>query len=78
MDNIGLSFGKILKKYRLKSGLSQEKLALISKIDRTYISLLERGKRTPSINIVFKLANAMDVLPHVIIKDLELLIEKQN
>ena len=45
--NIIEIFSKNLKKYRIKKNLSQEKLAELCSFNRTYISSLERGIRTP-------------------------------
>lgn len=50
-----------VKRLRKASGLSQEKFALEHGIDRTYISAIERGRRNPTITIVERLANALDV-----------------
>lgn len=52
---------KNIKEYRLKSGLSQESLADKAKIHRTYISLLERGKKNMSIIILEKIAIALNI-----------------
>ncbi len=68
------AFGKVLRNYRTKAGLSQEKLAEFADLDRTYISLLERGLRQPSLNIVFSLSKALDVRPHQMIEDVEKLM----
>ncbi|MBT3413534.1 MAG: helix-turn-helix transcriptional regulator [Nitrospina sp.] len=48
--------GATIKKHRLKLGLSQEKLAEICELDRTYISLVERGNRNLSFISLSKLA----------------------
>lgn len=50
--NIIEIFSKNLKKYRLKKKLSQEKLAELCLFNRTYISSLERGIRTPSLKSI--------------------------
>ncbi len=50
-----------LKTNRLKYGLSQEELAHKCEIDRTYISLLEREKRKPTLNIIFKICENLDI-----------------
>lgn len=42
-------FGGVLRTLRVKHGLSQEALAFESSLDRTFISMLERGQRLPSI-----------------------------
>ena len=42
-------FGSVLRALRNECGLSQESLALEAELDRTFISMLERGQRLPSI-----------------------------
>jgi transcriptional regulator with XRE-family HTH domain len=57
------SFGNNLKKIRLEKGMSQENLAHLCELDRTYISGIERGKRNLSLINIFKIANALDIQP---------------
>lgn len=54
--------GGAIKAQREKLGLSQEKLAQRCGFDRTYISMLERGKRNPSLLNLLKLADAISRL----------------
>ena len=49
-------FGLVIRDLRIKKGVSQERLALDSDIDRTYIGHIEKGNRNVSIEIVEKLA----------------------
>ena len=56
-----LAFGERLRAIRVRSEISQEGLADLADLDRTYISLLERGKRNPSLVCVAKLARALKV-----------------
>ena len=51
---------KNLRKRRIELGLSQEAFADLADLHRTYISDLERGRRNPSIEIVDKLAIALN------------------
>ena len=53
------AFGKELRNARKAVGVSQEKLALQVGLDRTYISMLERGLRQPSLTTIFLLAPAL-------------------
>ena len=64
-------FGRILKESRKRAGLSQEALALECKIDRTYISLLERGKRQPPLNMLFKISKVLNVPAHKMVEQIE-------
>ena len=56
MSYICDEFGKNLRKYRLEKKLSQEKLAEIAGLHRTYISDIERGKRSISLDNIGKLS----------------------
>lgn len=60
-DNSALlhAFGRVLRQARTDRGLTQEKLALDSGLDRTFISLLERGLRQPSLTTLVQLADAL-------------------
>jgi len=53
--------GTRIKDYRIKSGLSQEKLAFAGGLDRTYIGSVERGERNISIINLSKIAKALNV-----------------
>ena len=59
--NIKLKFGKKIKEIRLKKGLSQEALANLADIDRTYLPSIEKGETNVSIVIAEKLATALNV-----------------
>lgn len=50
-----------LRKFRRAKGLSQEELAHRAKIDRTYISALERSVYAASIDVVDRLARILGV-----------------
>jgi len=54
-------FGNNLKKIRLQKGISQEQLAFISDLDRTYIGGVERGERNVSLKNISKIAIALEV-----------------
>jgi transcriptional regulator with XRE-family HTH domain len=47
------AFGEVLRDCRTKAGISQENLAFKVDLDRTYISLLERGLRQPTLENAF-------------------------
>ena len=54
-------FGLKLREVRLSSGLSQEKLAEMAGLDRTYINSTENGKRNLSLINIFRIAEALGV-----------------
>lgn len=53
--------GTKIKEIRKGKGISQENLALMAGLDRTYITSVERGKRNISIINLEKIANALNV-----------------
>jgi len=59
--SVEVLFGKVLKQLREEKGLTQEKLAELAEVDRTYIYRLETGKRSPSLGIIFRLADGLGV-----------------
>ena len=58
--DINTAFSEVLRELRDLRGLSQEALAAKSDLDRTYISLLERGQRQPTLKSISSLANALE------------------
>jgi len=59
--DIKLKFGLKIKELRKLKGLSQEKLANMAEIDRTYLPTIEKGERNVSIQVIEKLAQALGV-----------------
>ena len=55
------SFANALKKLRSDKGLSQEELAFKANLHRTYISQLERGLKSPTLNTLYILAHVLGV-----------------
>jgi transcriptional regulator with XRE-family HTH domain len=53
-------FGKILQEERKVKKISQEKLAKLTGLDRTFISLLENGKRSPTFSTILKICSALE------------------
>jgi transcriptional regulator with XRE-family HTH domain len=58
-------FGKRVRERRVKIGISQEKFAAKCKLDRTYISGIERGKRNLSLRNIKIIADALGVCPRI-------------
>ncbi|WP_022953572.1 helix-turn-helix domain-containing protein [Leucothrix mucor] len=67
-DNILLAFGARVKELRLAKELSQEKLAQICELDRTYISGIERGIRNVGLLNVKKLSDALEISPSELLR----------
>ncbi|MFA6179169.1 MAG: helix-turn-helix domain-containing protein [Methylophilaceae bacterium] len=58
MFDLGI-YGKTLKSLRAQKGISQQELAFMTELDRTYISMLERNLRQPSLGTVMKISLAL-------------------
>lgn len=61
MSDVAVRFGKRLREVREEAGISQEKLAELAGLHRTYVSSVERGKRNISIENIERLALALGV-----------------
>ena len=61
-------FARNLRRARLKEGLSQEKLAELAGLHRTYVSAVERGERNISLRNVQRLATALKMTSGELLK----------
>ena len=69
--SLNKAFGEILREIRKEAKISQEELAELSNLDRSYISLLERGIRQPTIHTIFSISQSLSIQPSVLIKRVE-------
>lgn len=65
------AFGQALRSLRTKRKWTQMDLALRADVDRNYISLVELGRNSPSVRMLFKLCDALDITPSDMLKDVE-------
>lgn len=56
-----LSLGKAIRRIRRSKDISQEKLALLAEVDRSYVGRVERGDNNVAILTLSKLAQALDI-----------------
>jgi transcriptional regulator with XRE-family HTH domain len=71
MKSIQKQLGENLREFRLKAGLSQEELADIATLHRTYIGSVERGERNISLENIVQLARALKISPADLLKGIE-------
>lgn len=57
------TLGQTVRKYRMAAGITQEELAELTDLHRTYISDIERGSRNVAVINIVKLAKALKVKP---------------
>ncbi|ENW20293.1 helix-turn-helix domain-containing protein [Acinetobacter haemolyticus] len=71
MSELSIAFGQLVRKYRKEKNISQEKLALLCSIDRSYMGRIERGEVNITIEKLYDLAKALerdvyDLLPRTL------------
>lgn len=59
--DIALLISKTIKKLRLEKKLTQDDLAYLSGLDKTYISLIERGKRNPTVLSLYAICRSLEI-----------------
>lgn len=72
------AFGEVIRESRKAKQISQEKLADISKLDRSFISLLECGHKQPSLVTIFQLAKALNLSASKIMSLVEKKLNKKK
>jgi transcriptional regulator with XRE-family HTH domain len=70
-ERLSAAFGSVVQQLRLAQGMSQEGLSFAAGRHRTYVSLLERGRNSPSLDTLWALAQALGVSPTELVKQVE-------
>jgi transcriptional regulator with XRE-family HTH domain len=65
------AFGQVIRDERQRAGLSQERLGFAAHVHPTYISQLERGLKSPSLEVIASLAKALNQKPHALVRAAE-------
>lgn len=68
MKDLAIKFGERIRQKRIQIGISQDKLALLSEIDRSYVGRIERGEVNITLEKAYQLAEVLncdirDLLP---------------
>jgi len=69
--DIRKQFGKRVKQLRQENELSQEALAHLAELDRTYIPSIEKGERNVSLEVIEKLSKAFKIKISELLKGIE-------
>lgn len=69
-SDILIKFGKRVLSYRKEANLSQEKLAELSGLHRTYIGMIERGEKNITLKNIEKISKALEINMSDLLKDL--------
>lgn len=73
MNDFSKNTGVVLRGLRVEKKLSQEELASRSDVHRTYISLIERGIKSPTLNVLYRISKSLDMKLSALITEIELL-----
>ncbi|MEK4343155.1 helix-turn-helix domain-containing protein [Brevibacillus sp. FSL L8-0710] len=68
--------GNAIRKHRKQRNYSQEKLALESNLDRSFLSEIERGIKKPTVHTIFAICKTLGVKPSTLIREIETEYEK--
>lgn len=69
-------FGQVVRQARQEAGVSQEALADLAGIDRSYIGRVERGETTPSLTLIIKIAKALKISSGELMMETERLLKE--
>lgn len=69
--------GKVIQRFREQKKQSQELVSGFAGIGRTHLSAIERGERKPTLDTFFKIADALDIKPSIIMAAIEEELEKK-
>ena len=69
--SLSLMLGELLRKARQDAGMTQEQLALRARVDRSYLSEIERNVRHPTVQMLLKLCRTMNLSAADIVSQLE-------
>ncbi len=72
MENIKVKIGERIRELRIYKKISQQKLANLAEIDRTYLPSIEKGNRSISVQILKKITSALDISLSDFFKDLNI------
>lgn len=68
--------GQVIQRKREQKKLSQEVISGLAGIGRTHLSAIERGERKPTLETFFKIAEALNVRPSILMAEIEAELEK--
>ncbi|MDC5519540.1 helix-turn-helix domain-containing protein [Acinetobacter baumannii] len=69
MQNLSIKVGQLIRKKRKEKEISQEKLALLCNIDRSYLGRIERGEVNITILKLYEISNILDADPKELLPD---------
>ncbi len=72
------AFGIVLRQERKKRNITQIELAYKANLDRTTVSLYERGLRKPGLEIILKLADGLGIEPGYLVDQVKIYLSNKQ
>lgn len=69
------AIGRVIRRLRKDRKLSQEVFSGLAGLARSHLAMIENGDKQPNFETVWRIANAFDLPPHELVRQIELEIE---
>lgn len=76
MDFNRYAVGKTIKRLRKERMLSQEVLSGLAGLARSHLAMIESGTKQANFETIWRIANAFEIKPHVLVENIEKSIEE--
>ena len=77
-DTLPDMLGNELKKARTRAGLTQEDLAFKASVDRTYISMLENDKKSPTVDMLMRICKPLGITASSLLLKVEISLKNSK
>jgi transcriptional regulator with XRE-family HTH domain len=74
--DVALVVGSVIRKLRLDAGVSQEALAHMANVERSYCGRIERGESQPTLYVILKVADALGMEGYALVRQVEIALAK--
>ncbi len=70
--------GRTIRRLRIEKELSQDVLSGLAGIARTHLTMIENGTKQPNLETIWKIALALNMLPSILVREIEAEISSQK
>ena len=63
--------GRVIRRYRMQRGLSQEVLSGLAAIARSHLSMIETGHKQPNFETIWRIAEVLGIRPSELVAEIE-------
>lgn len=65
------AIGRVIRRLRRERGLSQEVFSGLAGLARSHLAMIENGDKQPNFETIWRIANAFDLPPHELVRQIE-------